>query len=59
MTARIYDSHGFMPIITIKQGKAQSRRDFERQCWDMYLKMCHEWDGYNGSSNTVYMSDDD
>ena len=56
MTARIYDSHSFMSTITVRKSNTQSCRDFERQCYDLYLEMCHKWDGYNGSGNTVYLS---
>ena len=56
MTARIYDSHSFMSTITVRKSNTQSGRDFERQCYDLYLEMCHKWDGYNGSGNTVYLS---
>ena len=56
MTARIYDSHSFMSTVTVRKSNTQSCRDFERQCYDLYLEMCHKWDGYNGSGNTVYLS---
>lgn len=52
----IYDSHRFLNPYTIEQLPDETERQFDRRAYAEYLKMCHKWDGYNGTGNTVYMS---
>ena len=57
MKRYFFDSHGFMQPFCINQNDTETEREFSRRCWYMYLEMCKKYDGYNGSGNTVYMSD--
>lgn len=52
----IYDSHRFLKPYTIEQLPNETERQFDHRVYAEYLKMCHKWDGYKGTGNTVYMS---
>ena len=59
MRKYIFDSHGVMPQMVVNQNENETEREFNRRCWYLYLEMCAKYDGYNGSGNTVYMSDNE
>ena len=59
MKKYFFDSHRIMKPFEMVQSENETEREFSRRCWNMYLEMTKKYDGYNGSGNTVYMSDNE
>lgn len=57
MKKYFFDSHRIMKAFSLDKMENETEREFERRCWKMFLEMSKKYDGYNGSGNTVYMSD--
>lgn len=52
----MYDSHGFLKPYIVNQNPGETERQFDKRTYAEHLKLCHKWDGYKGTGNTVYMS---
>lgn len=52
----MYDSHGFLKPYIINQIPGETERQFNRRTYNEFLEKSHQWDGYKGTGNNVYMS---
>ena len=59
MKKYFFDSHRIMKPFSVEKSENETEREFNRRCWDIYKEITQKYDGYNGSGNTVYMSDNE